>query len=72
MVHTQTFANNYTFSTIITMYPLTPENINHILLLLDFNHSLALSSAKHILAILQSGIFTKTITQTYKTPLEGP
>ena len=35
----QTTANNHFFSTIITMQPLTPEKVNHILLLLYLNHS---------------------------------
>jgi len=35
----QTTANNHFFSTIITMQPLTPEKVNHILHLLDLNHS---------------------------------
>ncbi len=37
--HAQTTANNHFFSTIITMQPLTPEKVNHILHLLDLNHS---------------------------------
>ena len=35
----QTRANNHLFSIIITMQPLTPEKVNHILLLLDLSHS---------------------------------
>src|SRR5216683_2682507 len=49
MNHVQTRANNHLFSTIITMQPLTPEKVNHILLFLDLDHSAcSISHQTHI------------------------